>query len=142
MVKSVSKVIYKPDSQSTDEYMAYVDPEQYKKWLEGETSEIYLTHINRLVVVMLTGSVRSIPLVDVVDSFDIFHSGQGAQGYLGKASKQEIAAAFDEKNETEALQILLQKGALQKAETIKQHGDTNQSRGARITSAGAVGGGR
>ncbi|KAG8933767.1 hypothetical protein FRC00_012843 [Tulasnella sp. 408] len=120
MVKPVSKVVYKPDSQSTDEYIAIVNPDEYKKWLED----------------------KSVPLVEVVDSFDIFHSGQGAQGHLGKISKQTLETVFNTKNDDEAMQTLLKNGSLQSGDKFKQQGDTNQSRGARITSSGAVGGGR
>lgn len=118
---------------------------------------------------MLTGAIRSVPLVDVVDcrltftphaplsstnavchsptlssrlAFDIFHSGQGAQGLMGKASKQELAAAFDCSNATDALEILLTKGQLQSGDKFKEFGSGNDGRGGRITSAGAVGGGR
>ncbi|KIO30972.1 hypothetical protein M407DRAFT_47299, partial [Tulasnella calospora MUT 4182] len=101
---TVDQVVYKPNSQSTDEYIAIVNPDEYKKWLEGESYS-------------LSGT------------FDIFHSGQGAQGLLGKASKQELAAAFDVSNETEALEILLNKGALQSGDKLKQFGDGNASRG-------------
>ncbi|KAG8981726.1 hypothetical protein FRB90_007054 [Tulasnella sp. 427] len=119
-VKEV-KVVYKPDSQSTDEYMAIVNGEEYQKWLEVSLS---------------------IPLALVVDSYDIFHSGQGAQGILGKASKQEIETVFGVKKDVDALEILLSKGTLQTGERLKHFGTTNDSRGARITSAGASGGGR
>lgn len=45
MAKSLSKVIYKPDSQSTDEYVVVVDTEEVRllvvKWY-GSSSIIFL----------------------------------------------------------------------------------------------------
>ncbi|KAG6861553.1 hypothetical protein C0995_014849 [Termitomyces sp. Mi166 len=35
MSKSLTKVIYKPDHTSTDEYTVIVNPEEYKKWKAG-----------------------------------------------------------------------------------------------------------
>ncbi|TCD69230.1 hypothetical protein EIP91_008333 [Steccherinum ochraceum] len=33
--KSLTKVVYKPDSQSTDEFTVIVNSEEFKKWKEG-----------------------------------------------------------------------------------------------------------
>jgi hypothetical protein len=49
-MKTFHKVVYKPDSQSTDEFMVIVNAEEYKKWIKGD---------------------KTIPLADVVDSFDV-----------------------------------------------------------------------
>ncbi|KAH9482525.1 SDO1-like protein C21C3.19 [Psilocybe cubensis] len=35
MPSALTKVIYKPDSQSTDEFMIIVNPDAYKKWKDG-----------------------------------------------------------------------------------------------------------
>lgn len=37
---------------------------------------------------------KTVPLVEIVDSFDVFHTGQGAQGLLGRASKQHLDSVF------------------------------------------------
>ncbi|KAG8897365.1 hypothetical protein FRB99_008205 [Tulasnella sp. 403] len=123
MTKPVHKVVYKPDSQSTDEYIAIVNPEEYKKWKEGDTS---------------------IAIALVVESYDIYHSGQGAQGKLGKVSKQQLHNVFGTEKDDEAMSTLLQRGVLQASDKIgKSLGDTNIARGsAPITSKGAVEGGR
>ncbi|KAI3615196.1 duf1960 family protein [Moniliophthora roreri] len=34
-MRTLTKVIYKPDSQSTDEYIIIVNPEEYNKWKDG-----------------------------------------------------------------------------------------------------------
>ncbi|KAG9218815.1 hypothetical protein CCMSSC00406_0001071 [Pleurotus cornucopiae] len=38
MPEAITKVIYKPDPQSTEEYLVIVDHDQYKKWKEGDTT--------------------------------------------------------------------------------------------------------
>jgi len=95
--KALTKVVYKPDTQSTDEYIAIVNPDEYKKWKEGDTT---------------------IPLVEVVDSFTIFHSGQGNQGILGKASKQQLETVFGSSHEVDSMKFLLEKGVAQAGEGI------------------------
>ncbi|EGO02013.1 hypothetical protein SERLA73DRAFT_132746 [Serpula lacrymans var. lacrymans S7.3] len=95
MVKNVAKVVYKPDSQSTDEFIAVVNPEEFKKWKDGDSS---------------------IPLASVVDSFEIFHSGQGSQGLLGRPSKQQLETVFGTSKDVDVMTIVLQKGREQAGE--------------------------
>lgn len=79
MGRSSTRVVFKPDSQSTDEYIIVVaDVDALKKWKEGDTT---------------------IPLVEIVDSFDVFHTGQGAQGQLQRPSKQTLDTVFGTTNE-------------------------------------------
>ncbi|KAF9516878.1 hypothetical protein BS47DRAFT_1291880 [Hydnum rufescens UP504] len=85
----MTKVVYKPDTQSTDEFILIVDSEEYGKWKAGGVS---------------------IPLARVVDSFDIFFTEQGNQGKLGKASKQQLDTVFGTTKEDEAVLKLLQLG--------------------------------
>jgi len=89
MSKNVTKVVYKADTHSTDEYMIIVKPVEYKKWKSGDTT---------------------IPLADVVDSFEIFQSSQGAQGYLGRPSKQQLENTFGTSKDVEVVQAMLEKG--------------------------------
>jgi len=120
MGKSVHKVIYKPNTQSTEEYIVIVDPTEYNKWKEGDTS---------------------IGLALVVDSFDIFHSTQGNQGKLGRASKQQLETIFGDVDETEMLKVILEKGSLQASGGISSGGASlNDSRGgANIDTRGSGG---
>ncbi|KAF8915277.1 DUF1960-domain-containing protein [Mucidula mucida] len=109
MAKTISKVIYKPDSQSTDEYVVLVDTEEFKKWKAGG---------------------ESIALALVVDSFDVLHSGQGPQGILGKPSKQQLDTIFGTSKEDEVVTKILQDGRLQSTEGVKSSfGTTNAARG-------------
>ncbi|EGG07185.1 uncharacterized protein MELLADRAFT_86012 [Melampsora larici-populina 98AG31] len=98
MSPTINKVIYKPDSMSTDEFIAIIsDVPAYKKWLGTEGD-------------------KSIPLVEIVDSFDVFHSGQGAQGLLNRPSKQELETVFGTSNDTEVITIVLEKGRLESSD--------------------------
>jgi len=71
-------------------------------------------------------------LADVVDSFQIFHTGQGAQGILGKPSKQQLDTVFGTHNDVEVLTIVLEKGVAQSAEGIHYGGTTNATRGSAV----------
>ncbi|KAI0775386.1 DUF1960-domain-containing protein [Irpex lacteus] len=98
MVKSLTKVVYKPSTQSTDEFTVVVNPEEFKKWKEGG---------------------ETIPLADVVDSFQIFFSNQGAQGILGKPSNQQLENVFGSHKDTDVVEQILKKGVAQAADGIK-----------------------
>lgn len=89
MAKAVTKVVYKPDTQSTDEFIAIVNPAEYKKWKEGDTS---------------------IPLAQVVDSFVVFFSNQGSQGILGRPSRQQLENVFGTSNDIDVVTKVLQGG--------------------------------
>ncbi|KAI3623551.1 hypothetical protein GLX27_004342 [Malassezia furfur] len=90
--ETLSEVVYKPDSQSTDEFIVIVNPDAYQSWSSGN---------------------RTIPLADVVDSFHIYHSGQGSQGILGQVSKQQLDTVFGTTKEDEAVVLVLERGHLQ-----------------------------
>ncbi|PLW16315.1 hypothetical protein PCASD_18720 [Puccinia coronata f. sp. avenae] len=93
MSPQITKVIYKPDSTSTDEFICIIaDAAAYKKWLGGD---------------------KTVPLVEIVDSFDVFHTGQGAQGLLIRPSKQELENIFGSSKDDEVVTIVLEKGRLE-----------------------------
>ena len=110
MVKSLSKVVYKPDTQSTNEYIVIVNSDEFKKWKDGDTS---------------------IPLAEVVDSFGVFHSGQGSQGLLGQVSNQELDSVFGTHKDVDVVEKILKEGRFQSGEGIKSAGwgATNDSKG-------------
>ncbi|KAJ7490288.1 ribosome maturation protein [Mycena galericulata] len=107
-----SKVIYKPDSQSTDEYTVVVDTAEYHKWKES-------------------GGDSTIPLAQVLDSFDVFYSAQGAQGVLGKASNQQLDTIFETHVDVDVCKIILEKGREQGTDGVTSSTFTgsNVSRG-------------
>ncbi|CAD6892552.1 unnamed protein product [Tilletia controversa] len=111
MVKNVSKVVYQPDTQSTDSYIVIVNADEFKKWHDG--------------------------------AFDVFHSNQGAQGHLNRASKQQLDSVFGSSNETDCVTQILEKGSLQiTAGGNNKYGSTNDAQsGHNMTSRGAGGAG-
>ncbi|KAI6034487.1 hypothetical protein PISMIDRAFT_672641 [Pisolithus microcarpus 441] len=86
MVNSVAKIVYRPDTQSTDEFVAMVNTAEFKKWKSGDTS---------------------IPLADVVDSFEVFHS---SQGILLRPSRQQLENVFGTSKDVDVLTTILQNG--------------------------------
>jgi len=97
MVKSITKVIYKPDSQSSDEFICVVNPDELKKWKDGDTT---------------------IPLIQVVDSFQVFFSNQGNQGLLGKPSKQQLENTFGTSVDVDVIKLILSKGKEQASDAL------------------------
>ncbi|EPQ27637.1 uncharacterized protein PFL1_04775 [Pseudozyma flocculosa PF-1] len=121
MVRSFHKVVYKPDSQSTDEFMMIVNQDEYQKWIKGD---------------------KTIPLTEVVDSFQVFHTGQGAQGIMGQPSKQQLDTVFGTHKDDEVAKILLERGQLQSANAKEGYSSTNDSKqGVNTISAGSYSGG-
>jgi len=112
MVKQITRVIYKPDSQSSDEFIIVINPEEYKKWKAGDTT---------------------IPLAEVVDSFQVFFSNQGNQGLLGKPSKQQLENTFGSSTDTDVVKYMLEHGKEQVGDAISNGpGNTNPGRGSVI----------
>ncbi|TRM68212.1 ribosome maturation protein [Schizophyllum amplum] len=89
MTKNITKVVYKPDSQSTDEYIIIVNADEYKQYKEGDTT---------------------IPLVEVVDAFEVYFSNQGNQGILGRASKQQLEAVFGTARDDDVVKKIIEDG--------------------------------
>ena len=78
-----------PDPHETDEFIVLVHDEPYSKWSKGD---------------------HTIPLADVVDSFDVFHSATGSQGVLGKASNQQLDNAFGTHKDVDVILQIFEKG--------------------------------
>ncbi|BGP12887.1 hypothetical protein JCM10213_005160 [Rhodosporidiobolus nylandii] len=121
-MKSYHKAVYKPDSQSTDEYIVILgDVDAANKWIAGD---------------------HTIPLVEIVDSFDIFHTGQGSQGILARPSKQDLENVFGTANSNDIVEVVLSKGRVLSADTPHQYtGKNDQRSGNYQVSHGATGGG-
>ncbi|KAK2466033.1 hypothetical protein APHAL10511_001675 [Amanita phalloides] len=112
MGKNIRRVIYKPDHDKTDEFIVIVNPAEYTKWKAGDTT---------------------IPLSDVVDSFQVFHSSQGSQGILGKASFQQLDNAFGTHRDDDVVTLILQKGKEQAGDPIhSSFNTTNMTRGSTV----------
>ncbi|CDZ98770.1 Ribosome maturation protein SBDS, N-terminal [Phaffia rhodozyma] len=117
MVQALSKVIYEPEAKATDCFVIFVNVEEYKKWKAGDTS---------------------IPLVEVVDAFDIFFSNQGPTGKLGKASKQQLENVFGTAKDIDAAEKLLKLGSVQSGAPLNSnnYNSTNSSNGHGVGAQG------
>ncbi|KAF8709529.1 MutL C terminal dimerization domain, partial [Rhizoctonia solani] len=95
--RDVTIVTYKPDTQSTEEYMIVVNPDEYKKYKDGDQ--------------LITDKfISSVALALVVDSFTIFHSSTGHTGQWGEASKQQLEGTFGTSKEDDVVGQILNKG--------------------------------
>lgn len=65
--------------------------------------------------------------MEIVDSFDIFHTGQGSQGILARPSKQELETVFETSNANAIVEIILQKGRIISSDAPPKWGGTNDS---------------
>lgn len=70
----------------------------------------------------------SIPLVDVVDSFDVFHTGQGSQGIMQRASKQDLDTVFGTTKDDEIVEQILTKGQIKASEGPDRFATKNDQR--------------
>ncbi|GAA5902631.1 hypothetical protein JCM5296_000727 [Sporobolomyces johnsonii] len=106
---------------STDEFIVIIaDRQAAEKWVAGD---------------------RSVPLIEIVDSFDVFHTGQGAQGLLSRPSKQQLETVFETTNEDAIVEIVLSKGRLESSDGPLKLGNKNDQRaGVNQVSAGGKAG--
>ncbi|CAG8575087.1 10611_t:CDS:2 [Paraglomus occultum] len=113
-----ARIVYKPQG-SREEYFVYAYPGELKKWRTD----------------------KSIPLTDVVDSFDIFEIlGGGNDGIAGRASKQRLENAFGTSNNTEVIEIILKDGAIHSTVEPGNFATFNETRGkGAATAENAVG---
>jgi hypothetical protein len=67
-------------------------------------------------------------------AFQIFHSGQGAQGILGKPSNQQLDTVFGSHKDIDVVKIVLEKGTAQAGDGISSgtFGTTNATRGSAV----------
>ncbi|GAA5962583.1 hypothetical protein JCM21900_000953 [Sporobolomyces salmonicolor] len=131
-MKTHHKAIYKPDSMSTDEFIVIIaDRQAAEKWVAGA---LYAYDPD-----LQTGN--SVPLIEIVDSFEVFHTGQGAQGLLARPSKQQLETVFETTNEDAIVEIVLSKGRLESSDGPLKLGNKNDQRaGTNQISAGGKAG--
>ena len=67
------------------------------------------------------------------EEFEIYSSNQGAQGILRRPSHQELDAVFETHNDDEVIEIILEKGVLQRSGTFKSPLTLNVARGSADT---------
>jgi len=109
MPNSLTKVVYRPNTESTEEFILIVNPVEYNKW-KGD---------------------RTIPLMEVVDSFQVFHCLQGAQGNhkMGSATRQTLETVFGTAREDEVARMVLERGEVQSGNGFNSGTGVNAARG-------------
>ncbi|KAH8988556.1 DUF1960-domain-containing protein, partial [Lactarius akahatsu] len=101
----------------SDVFLVLVNPVEYKKWKGGGDYSC--------------ASLSTIPLVEVVDSFEIFSSNQGPQGLLCRPSKQQLDTVFNTHVDDDVIQQILDKGKVEASENLasEKWGSKNDSKG-------------
>ncbi|MCJ1236732.1 hypothetical protein MMC14_004714 [Varicellaria rhodocarpa] len=75
---------------------------------------------------------KSIPLVQVVNSFKIFVTHKhGAQGTFDSASKATLENEFDTSKDDECVIKILEQGSLQESDSSERQGPRNDTMGGR-----------
>jgi ribosome maturation protein Sdo1 len=89
------------------------DSEQVKVHYKGNDDD-FIVMAESIDAVKKFKEDQSVPLVDVVDSFDVFVTHkQGAQGHLDRASKASLENEFGTSNDDEVVKKILEKGSVQ-----------------------------
>ncbi|KAJ5356111.1 hypothetical protein N7517_010720 [Penicillium concentricum] len=103
---TAAKVFYKG---SSDDFIVFVDDlEALKSWR----------------------SDRSIPLVNVINAYNIFVTQKGgAQGILNEASKAMLENEFGSSDDDVCITKILENGSYQSSLARESHGNTNVSNG-------------
>jgi len=74
---------------------------------------------------------KTIPLVDVVNSFDVFATHKhGAQGELNRASNALLENEFGTKNSEDAVKMIIEKGQIQEVQGAGRQGERNPNNAA------------
>ncbi|KAI0772146.1 ribosome maturation protein [Trametes elegans] len=114
MGRELTKIVFKPSPESSEDYIVIVNPAEYKRWKEGGTR----------------ATVLSIPLTEVVDSFQVLWSNQGAQGLLGTPSNQQLDNVFGTHKDVDVITQILKKGKEESGKGIRSgEGVANLAKG-------------
>eukprot|EP00892_Ulva_mutabilis_P000762 jgi/Ulvmu1/10687/UM067_0013.1 len=77
-------------------------------------------------------SDKSVPLVEVVQSFQIFTTEHGAQGIMSHASNAMLDSEFGTHKEEDVVQKILESGTLQESSASAKQGVTNVTKGGMV----------
>ncbi|KAI0331239.1 DUF1960-domain-containing protein [Cubamyces sp. BRFM 1775] len=133
MVRELTKVVYKPSPEATEDFIVIVNPAEYKRWKNGETSiplaevvDCECPFVHQVVwppppavhapergsqSVLTPGHDRS--------AFQVFWSNQGAQGLLGTPSNQQLDNVFGTHKDVDVITQILQKGKEESGKGIR-----------------------
>ncbi|GBB90248.1 hypothetical protein RclHR1_17120007 [Rhizophagus clarus] len=113
------RVIYKPKN-SREEYFVFAYPDEVLRWRKD----------------------KSIPLTEVVQTFEVYESSNGSEGFAGRPSKQTLENVFSTSKDTDVINYILENGTFhnQRRGNIKEYNATNVSRGKGVsTNENAIG---
>jgi ribosome maturation protein Sdo1 len=118
MTKGTNQEVKVHFKGSSDDYIIYVnDVESVQKWKED----------------------KSIPMVDVVNAFQVFVTHrQGAQGILDSASNADMDSEFGTHKVEDVVQQILEKGEVVTGKSSSKEADKNPTNGPGISSRGGV----
>ncbi|KAH9943247.1 ribosome maturation protein [Epithele typhae] len=128
MPHELTKIVYRASPESTEDFMIIVNPEEYKRWKEGGES-IAPTRSNATTDALCPSTDTTIPLAEVVDSFEVFWSNQGSQGILGRPSKQQLENVFGSSKDVDVVKAILEKGREEAGKGFRSSGNPNVAKG-------------
>jgi ribosome maturation protein Sdo1 len=98
--------------------MVRAETEQVKVHYKGSEDD-FIVMAESIDAVNKWKKDSSIPLIDVVNSFDVFVTGkQGAQGQLNRASKSAMENEFGSNKDDDVVKQILEKGEVQEVKVI------------------------
>jgi len=101
--------------------------ERAKVHYKGESDD-FVVFVESIDAVKAWKEDPSKPIIDVVDSFNIFVTHKhGAQGVSDRASKLSLETEFGTSNEDEVVKKILQKGEVQESKSTGRQGSTNDN---------------
>jgi len=108
------------------------ETEQVKVHYKGNSEDfIVLAESVDAVKAFQKGPDSTTPLVDIVNSFDVFVTNKhGAQGQLNRASKAQLENEFGTSNADDVVKAVLEKGSVQESAFPGRQGDRNPANAA------------
>jgi ribosome maturation protein Sdo1 len=101
--------------------MTRAETDQVKIHLKGKEDD-FIVMAESVDAVKKWRKDTSIPLVDVVSSFDVFVTGkQGVQGQMNRASKSSLENQFDTSKDDDVVKKILEQGEIQEVKVYTFH---------------------
>ena len=106
--------------------------QQIKVHYKG-TSNDFIVFVESAKAVQDWKADKSVPLVQVLDSFKVFVTNkQGNQGQLDAAPKRDLENEFGTSNEDEAIAKILEGGSVVETQSSERSGTKNISQGGTV----------
>jgi ribosome maturation protein Sdo1 len=109
--------------------MTRADTEQVKVHYKGKEDDFIVLAESVDAVKKWKGD-KTIPLIDVVNSFDVFTTNKhGVQGQLDRASKGVLENEFGSSKDDDVVTKILEKGDVQETKAHARQGERNPTNG-------------